>query len=198
MRFHALLFSFSKFASVILTMTLLGLQLPPAYAAHGLYTSNLNGAQEVPPTATTATGTGNLTLTGSAITSSISISGLTSTPIAAHIHQGAPGVNGPIILTLAPGPSLPMPGSPANYNCPVGSTLTAAQIADLDAGNLYFNVHTAAFPGGEVRGQILHAPLAGPAATIPTLSQWGVVLLSLLIASVIGWRKGFNELKGKK
>ena len=176
MRFHALLFSFSKFASVILTMTLLGLQLPPAYAAHGLYTSNLNGAQEVPPTATTATGTGNLTLTGSAITSSISISGLTSTPIAAHIHQGAPGVNGPIILTVPVGVTV-IPGM-TFFSCLRGSTLTSAQIADLDAGNLYFNVHAAAFPGGEIRGQILHAPLAGPTAPIPTLSQWGIVLLS--------------------
>lgn len=195
MRFHALLFNFSKFASEILAMTLLGLQSPLAYAAHGLYTSNLNGAQEVPPTATTATGTGNLTLTGSAITCGISVSGINNTFSTAHIHQGAPGVNGPIILTLNPLIPIPtIPGNPSTlFACASTATLTAAQIADLDAGNLYFNVHSAAFPGGEVRGQILHAPLAGPAAPIPTLSQWSIVLLSLLIASVIGWRKGLTS-----
>lgn len=192
MRFHTSLSSCSTFASVILAVTLLGLQSPLAYAAHGLYTSNLNGAQEVPPTTSTATATGTLTLTGTAITCSfLALGGLNSAATGAHIHQGAPGVNGPIILTLQP-PSQPPPPvfpAPVAFLCPAGSTLTAAQIDDLDAGNLYFNVHSAEFPGGEIRGQILHAPAAGPAAPIPTLSQWGTILLSLLIVSAIGWRR---------
>ena len=190
MKFQTSLYSLSKFAGVIFATMLLGFQSPLAYAVHGLYTSNLSGVQEVPPNASPGTGTGNLTLTGSAITCSVSVSGLTGAPVAAHIHQGAPGINGGIIVTLTGGPTV--------FNCPAAATLTPTQITDLDAGNLYFNVHTAAFPGGEVRGQILHAPLAGPAAPIPTLSQWGVFLLSLFIVSAIGWRRGVDELRRKK
>ena len=181
MKLHTSLSRLTKFVSVILAATLLGVLSPLAYAFHGLYTSSLSGVQEVPPNASPGTGTGNLTLTGTAITCSVSVSGLTGAPVAAHIHQGAPGVNGGIIVTLTGGPTV--------FNCPAGATLTPTQITDLDAGNLYFNVHTGAFPGGEVRGQILHAPVAGPAAPIPTLSQWGILLLSLLIVSAIGWRR---------
>ncbi len=164
-----------------LAFTLAAIQPSLAYAAHGLYTSVLTGGQEVPPTTSTATGSGTLSLAGSTVTCSGTAIGLSAELTGAHIHQGAPGTNGPIILTLIPNPTVTIPPNfPRSFNCPAGASLTAAQIADLDAGNLYFNVHTTAFPGGEIRGQILHAPPT-VVAPIPTLSQWGLMFLSLLL-----------------
>jgi hypothetical protein len=68
--------------------------------------------------------------------------GLTAT--AAHIHTGAVGVNGGVLypLTLT---SIGAQGTQA---------ITTADLANLEAGNFYVNAHTAANPGGEIRGQI--------------------------------------------
>jgi hypothetical protein len=67
-------------------------------------------------------------------------------PVQMHIHQGAVGVNGPILFDL---------GDPVS---PVEATwtgMTPAEVADLFAGNLYINIHTSGRPSGEIRGQIL-------------------------------------------
>ena len=63
----------------------------------------------------------------------------------AHFHgPAAPGANAPPIIVVKDLPS-PMKGT---------ATLTDAQIADLQAGKWYFNIHTSAHPGGEIRGQL--------------------------------------------
>ena len=64
----------------------------------------------------------------------------------AHIHQGAKGANGPVIV--------PLTKSGDTYTVPAGAKLNAAQMSALKAGNLYVNVHTNANKGGEVRGQL--------------------------------------------
>jgi hypothetical protein len=64
----------------------------------------------------------------------------------AHIHQGAKGQNGPVIV--------PLTKNGDTYSVPEGRKLTPAQVQAWKAGNLYVNVHTAANKGGEVRGQI--------------------------------------------
>ena len=64
----------------------------------------------------------------------------------AHIHRGAKGQNGPVIV--------PLTKNGDTYSVPAGRKLTADQMRDWKAGNLYVNVHTAAHKGGEVRGQI--------------------------------------------
>ncbi len=106
-------------------------------------------------------------------------SGLTAPVTVAHIHRAAAGVNGPVIIGLdgmplsngrpswnliAPGVTSFNSGGPltAPFNFP------AAEVANLIAGNTYFNVHSSNFPGGEIRGQIIPTPgalaLAGLAA----------------------------------
>lgn len=112
------------------------------------YMSALRGAQEVPPNASVATGAGTLVTTPSTreIKAAVVTTGITGT--AAHIHQGALGVNGPIIVPLVES----VPGSGIWTGA---ATLTDAQYNSLAAGNLYFNVHSAAFPDGEIRGQIV-------------------------------------------
>lgn len=114
------------------------------------YAATLQGSQENPPVVTGASGTGTAVLNAdNTVTYNVTTSGLTGT--AAHIHTGAPGVNGGILFTLAGGPTM-WSGTTA--------ALSATQMNDLQAGNLYFNVHTSANPGGEIRGQITRVGLA--------------------------------------
>jgi subtilisin family serine protease len=106
--------------------------------------SELSGANEVPAVVSTASGIGTFSynIGNRQLSYSISTSGLTAT--AAHIHEGAAGVNGPVLLTLDHTAN-PMVGVWA---------LSEADAGKLANGLLYVNVHTAAFPGGEIRDQI--------------------------------------------
>ena len=66
----------------------------------------------------------------------------------AHVHQSPRNVAGGVIVPLMGGPTLWLtPDRPA-------APLTSYQVAAFQAGGLYFNVHTAANPNGEIRGQI--------------------------------------------
>ncbi len=112
----------------------------------------LSGANEVPAVIATATATGVLALdpaTGQ-IRGFVKTAGITGT--VAHIHEGAAGVPGPIIIPLTQTPA----GS-GRWVVPAGQALSTSQVASFNAGNLYFNVHSAANPGGELRGQIVAA-----------------------------------------
>ena len=120
-----------------------------AQAQLSYFTATLNGGQEVPPTPSTGTGVGCFVFDASTniISYNITYAGLTSAETAAHLHQAAAGVNGPVIVPL------PL-GTPKTGSAP----LTAAQAAALMAGNVYTNIHTQAFPGGEIRGQLVLTP----------------------------------------
>ena len=106
----------------------------------------LTGAQEVPAVATAATGKANFTLFSATkyLTGSVTTTGITGT--AAHIHAGAAGANGPVVI--------PLTGGPEKWSLPPSLILTDDQYASLMAGRMYVNVHSAANPGGEIRGQI--------------------------------------------
>ena len=105
----------------------------------------LSGANEVPAVTTPASGTGPITIAADGtVTGSITVAGFT--PTAGHIHQGAPGVNGPVIVPLEQNGNVFTPKA--------GAKLTDAQMAAYRAGNLYVNVHSAAYPGGEIRAQL--------------------------------------------
>jgi cysteine-rich repeat protein len=114
------------------------------------YVATLDGGQETPPVVTGASGSATLVLNGDdTLTYNVTTTGLTGTM--AHIHLGAAGTPGPIIINLV--------GGPADW---AGTTapLTAEQKAQLNAGLLYINVHTAANINGEIRGQIGFAATA--------------------------------------
>ena len=105
----------------------------------------LSGANEVPPVKTSAGGGGTITVADDGtVSGSITVTGMTST--AAHIHEGAAGANGPVVI--------PFTKEGETYKAPPGAKLNATQLASFKAGNLYFNVHSAANPGGEIRGQL--------------------------------------------
>jgi len=118
-----------------------------ALAATETFKATLNGAAEVPPVTTAGAGTGTVTFDTATkqITYSLTYSGLSGAATAAHIHCGAAaGANAGVAVPM-PNPASPISGT---------ATLTDAQAADLEAGKCYFNVHTDANKGGEIRGQL--------------------------------------------
>ena len=99
----------------------------------------------MPPVKTSASGSGTITVgDDGALSGSVSATGVAGT--AAHIHEGAAGANGPVIV--------PLTKDGDSYKVPAGAKLTAPQLASFKAGNLYVNVHSAANPGGEIRAQM--------------------------------------------
>lgn len=129
------------------------------------YAANLAGSNEVPPNTGAVSGRAILALSAdaSALAYRLSVADVVSTT-AAHIHQAKAGVNGPVIFNLIPS------GSTLNPANAVSGTLilTETHLFNLISGNYYVNVHTAARPAGEVRGQV--TPLAPVGAISTTLT----------------------------
>ena len=106
----------------------------------------LNGAAEVPPVTTAATGAGEIAVSPDhAVSGSIKVTGFTATM--AHVHEGAAGKNGPVVVTLTK-------ASDDTFTVPSGAKLSDAQYASYLAHGLYVNVHSVANPGGEIRAQL--------------------------------------------
>jgi hypothetical protein len=111
------------------------------------------------------TGTVSVTLSGTTLSLSGSYSGLTTAMTAGHIHgPGGVPTNAPVIYDLV-GNGILSGTTSGTYNGsfnlisnPVGYTTTAQQIADLNSGYWYLNIHDSTFPGGEIRGQITPVP----------------------------------------
>lgn len=105
----------------------------------------LSGASEVPPVTSPGAGTGKIMVgEDGAVSGSITTTGIAG--MAAHIHTGAPGVNGPVII--------PLTKDGDTFKVPAGAKLNPDQLKAFKAGDLYVNVHTAANKGGELRGQL--------------------------------------------
>ena len=106
----------------------------------------LTGDQEVPANTSTSVGTGTIAVAADgAVSGSVAAPGMAG--MAAHIHVGAAGVNGPVIIPLTGGPG-------DTWTVPPGAKLTDEQMAAYKAGNLYVNIHTAEHKGGELRTQL--------------------------------------------
>lgn len=116
-------------------------------------TALLDGAQVVPPVATSATGSASLTvnLETGAISGTLIFSGLGSNATEAHIHQGAVGTNGSSIVALTGGAG----ATSGTWVVPGGTFLTANQLTQLEANGLYIDVSSTAQSAGEIRGQII-------------------------------------------
>ncbi len=109
----------------------------------------LDGAHEVPAVMTTASGSGEVMVGADhSVSGSIKVAGMS--PTMAHIHLGAAGKNGPVIVPLTK-------TSESSFAVPDGSKLNDSQYESYLAGNLYINVHSAAHPGGEIRVQLMPA-----------------------------------------
>jgi hypothetical protein len=153
----------------------------PALAAITQLSAVLSGAQEVPPTPTNGSGAASLNYNDANQQLSVAVIafGLQGTVTAVHIHGPAgPGATGPIVFSL-----------PASISTGATLTLTAAQAADLLAGRWYLDVHTTAFPNGEIRGQIASALIV--AAVLP--SSRSVVVGEAATAYVTILNQGPNK-----
>jgi hypothetical protein len=106
----------------------------------------LSGKNEVPPNASTAVGTARIFLDGMNLKWTVTYSGTTGPVTAGHFHgPAAAGANAGVVLPFTGSMASPIEGS---------ATLTQAQVDQLKAGLWYVNLHTAANPGGELRGQV--------------------------------------------
>ncbi len=165
------------------TSVVTGTTTGPATGAPARIIIDLSGAQVVPPVQTTATGTFTLMLeaspSGFNISYQLDVTNIVDVS-AAHIHLGAAGTNGPVIVPLFTGPT--KTGS-------FTGTLASGSITEADltgpmqgktfqdlassvlAGQTYVNVHTNAYPNGEIRGQIV---LTGAESSTATTAAGGV------------------------
>ena len=123
----------------------------PLSAATLHYHANMLAASEVPPTDTAGAGTVEASYDTAThkLDYTLVWNGLTGPATMAHFHgPAAPGVNAGVVVPLGMKPVSPLKGV---------ATLTDAQAADLASGKWYANVHTAAHPKGEIRGQLTAA-----------------------------------------
>jgi hypothetical protein len=120
-----------------------------AWADTITFHAKMDAASEVPPKTSSGTGeaTVKLDTATKTITYDVTYSGLTGPATMAHIHgPAAVGANAGVVVPFKAPVTSPITGT---------ATLTDAQMADLEAGKYYANVHTAANPGGEIRGQLM-------------------------------------------
>ena len=111
--------------------------------------ATLDGKSEVPANASAGTGTADIDYDPASkkLSWKLTYSGLSGPATAAHFHGPAEaGKNGGVAVAIPNATSSPVEGS---------ATLTDAQAADLTGGKYYVNIHTAANPGGEIRGQVM-------------------------------------------
>lgn len=125
------------------------------------FTALLDGAEQVPPTASLGTGMGMLELRADQeqLSVTLNVTGLTDIQ-SAHIHAGVPGSNGPVLFVLSAVPftsSLVVVLDSDDLVAAADLQITdwLAAIDQIIAGRTYINVHTTTVPGGEIRGQIL-------------------------------------------
>ncbi len=112
------------------------------------FTTQLRGANEVPSNASTGSGSVDAAFNKDTLQLrwKVTFTGMTGAPTMGHFHgPAAVGANAGVALGW---------NNPVTSGLEGSATLTAAQAADLMAGKWYANIHSAAFPGGELRGQM--------------------------------------------
>jgi len=135
------------FAAVFALAACAGMRdkMPDWMPGSGATSVKLSGAEEVPAASTSGSGKGSFRIADDgSISGSVSTKGVQGT--AAHIHMGAKGQNGPVIL--------PLSKDGDTYSVPEGKKLTEAQMKAFKSGSLYVNVHSNTYKGGEVRAQL--------------------------------------------
>ena len=119
---------------------------PPPPNPNITFKATMSGTNEVPGNASAFTGDATLTFDSVTKIFKITVNHTVTSPTNGHIHKAAAGVSGPVIFPFASFTS------PISYT---SAALDAGQEADLKAGLYYVNIHTAAFPAGEIRGQLI-------------------------------------------
>jgi hypothetical protein len=145
--------------------TVFALALLAGFAAHsqaliwGFSAPIIAGNQEVPPTSSTAYGTASYTVNDQTwlIQGTVNVWGLSPTAITGmHIHEAPVGVNGPVRFNIGTNSTTFNQGTFWIYafSGTLATANNAAFLTTMINGGTYINVHTPAFPGGEIRGQV--------------------------------------------
>jgi hypothetical protein len=165
---------------VLSSVLVLALAAVPAHAQGGTATATLRAFDEVPALSSIGRGTFTATISadGSEMTYELHYERLTAAPTQAHLHFGQKGVNGGIMIFLCsnlgngPAGTQPCPAGSATITGTVHSSDVVAGAAaqgvapgelfaplrGMRGGVVYANVHSTAYPGGEIRGQLLFTP----------------------------------------
>ena len=152
----------------------------PNYSSRALpkitYSATLLGANEVPAVTTTGAGSAELVLEDSnSILYTISTTAATDSVTMVHIHAGAAGANGPVMLWFFPNDLARAPGTGGGFAARVSGVVRVSRITRAGAffvapftwdslvtrlrtGSSYVNLHTRRNPGGELRGQAILRP----------------------------------------
>jgi hypothetical protein len=179
---------------------------PLAFAAQILTQAPLSGANENPPNASPGTGQARVTIdtTTHQLRVTVTFSGLTTNTTAAHIHCCiAPPGNAGVATTVPAFVGFPLGVTSGSmdqtYDMTQAGTWNPAFVTaqgsiagaeaaltnGLAAGTAYLNIHTSQFPGGEIRGFLL-AQVLPSIGNIPTLSEWALIGLAVLLA-ITAW-----------
>ncbi len=131
---------------------------PPPPSSGGeatLYSATLDGDQSTGDVVTDGSGTASFTLNAAQteLTFDITAADLTGPVTLAHFHNAAVGQDGDVVFSITDTVTEANGAVTASGTWP----MTASDVVELLAGNIYVNLHTDAFPPGELRGQVLPA-----------------------------------------
>jgi hypothetical protein len=183
--------SLASFVLVTLTViAVASIMMRSARADIVVFTAQLLASNEVPPVSNADAGAfGQVVVTLDTSNNNFrfdwSVNSVSSPAIIlSHIHEGAAGVNGPVRVDSLISPANPVPVVNGGAVFSRGNLPGPADVVQRLLANpagFYFNVHSTLNPGGVVRGQLVRQAGTPPIAGVPTLSEWGAILMALLI-----------------
>lgn len=178
---------------IVMTLTILSITLMVIRSARAdtvIFTAQLLASNETPPVSNAdANAFGNVTVTVDTVASTYrfdwAVNGVAASAIIlSHIHEGAAGVPGPVRVDsgLAPVTNqiTVVNGSASFSKSGISGPADVTTRLLANPAGFYFNIHSNLNPGGVVRGQLVRAATT-PGTGAPTLSEWGAILMGLLI-----------------
>jgi hypothetical protein len=151
---------------VLLAVLVLAVSVTSAVAKPGksrTFKARLTGSQEVPAVSTAAKGNAKIVMnkSGTMLKYRVTVRKLSTEVTGVHIHVGARGENGPVVVDLGPGRTGKTKGlltkgriTAGDLTGPLAGMTVADLLAEMRAGNAYVTVHTTTNPDGEIRGQL--------------------------------------------
>src|SRR5262249_48989475 len=182
----------SLMLAMVVACAVASIMLRPVKADIIVFSAQLLASNETPPVSNAdlnASGSAIVTLNTADNTMRFDVGVNTlasSVVILAHIHEAAAGVAGPVRIDSGLSPGSPLQvvnGSVAFTRTGIAAPADVVTRILANPAGFYFNVHDNLNPGGVVRGQLVRSQDVGAGGAAPTLSQWGMILMTLLIVA---------------